>query len=192
MMRTTQQKKSAIDNLALGKLFARDLVVYAWAAVDGLRIVTIEDLTALQVEFHTGQSGRRTAAQQLAIAKGFTVEHALKQAITACHKALETGDMIHILSRKAKKTPHHTTSKLDHWLVKHKGTMRAVQDIDGQILCILEGLKSPASSAYDRMTLEGVGKSLESALSDAFRQLADSERRAKSQAIQVVYTELGQ
>lgn len=150
-------------------VFEKGLVVNAWLAKDKIRMVTIEDYT---VSNPNGESSVITSDKTRAIyiGKHGYIENAFKDALIGFHKDIPYARMYR-WGKNVKKGSDESSSQLDHWLLGHQGIMRALQDIDGTILCTLEGLETPESQPSDRIVLEGAGSNLMSALRDAFSKL---------------------
>jgi hypothetical protein len=165
-MAVTTQHPGAAKYAGINSILENNLAIYAWAAASGLRYVSIEDLSAFYVYAGEESYNAKHRVGKTMVGKGVSVEDALRRAFIALHKGLPY-KQTNARKRTYAKASEQTTGKLDQWVLHNKGTMNAVQDEDGTIICTLEGLKDLTSPVLEQIRVSGVGINFQSALKNA-------------------------
>lgn len=166
----TRSLKVSLNYANFDSVLEDDFLIYAWATPTGLRYVSIEDINEHYLSIHKKPNiGKKSNKTIVGI--GANIEDAFKQALVAINKGFSYQQMY---SKKARqpKISLKTTSRLDSWVLKNKGTMSVVKDEDGSIICTLEGLKDPNKSMYEQIRVSGVGFNFRTAYRNALIKLS--------------------
>jgi hypothetical protein len=153
--------------LGMHGVLSQGYIIHAYASGTMARIVTFAQPDAY---FRSFQKRVQPAAEAITyFGSGETAEHAFRHALFSFANDLSYEEAVkHFSTDKGATSP---TGRLDRWLLLHKGTLHAVCDEDGMVICRLEGLAKP-TGVGGWVSAEGVADSFKRALLNAFAELS--------------------
>jgi hypothetical protein len=147
------------------------LIMYARSYANEMRTVTFEDPAVASQVSHNTYCG-----------KGTDFITALTQALTNFHTSNETNKVIHLPINDlgiGEEFVEKLGKRIDVWLLKHQGLIRAFTLNDGTVQIELEGFAVP-SDFRSRILLEGNGKSFYSAFLNAVQEFPERVTELKN------------
>lgn len=158
-----------LRNWNFNPIFNQGLMIHAWGSADNTIIVNIID------PGKHFDSPHNTGSGYVGFGKGPTVDCALLHAMISFYRKLSHDEMY--ADKKFKlmlpNGYYKTTCRLDGWIAQNQGTMTATKDVDGLILCKLEGFTQSDDLFNNQITLHGSGPTLSIALRKAFQTLSN-------------------
>jgi hypothetical protein len=155
--------------LPIHPVLERGFIIFAHAHYAGVYTVSFENPEAYYMDGNSDFDSKKLNKSY--IGTGKSIDDALNQALHLFHQADTNYKNLYTVKERTHEIKN-VISKLDKWLISHKGKLRAVSDFDGTVLIKLEGLTDPTDNLSPRLTLEGCGRTLYDALFCAFERPA--------------------
>lgn len=150
--------------LPLAPVLGNGLIIFAQVHTNGERIISFEDpICSFSLQPSLSANERK---RLLYAGRGESIDHALACVLHDYH----TKDSEFRKTYRNRQRPIQIAelmNRLDRWLVKHGGQLRAVSDFDGFIAVRLEGLIDPGDIFSYSIIAEATGKTFYHALARA-------------------------